>query len=55
MARLITVYAPWKLQTHRKRNWLTQPWTLGWMKHPILHEGFKYVDIDIDRRARETR
>jgi ABC-type transport system substrate-binding protein len=50
MARLITVYAPWKLQTHRKRNWLMQPWTLGWMKHPILHEGFKYVDIDVERR-----
>jgi ABC-type transport system substrate-binding protein len=50
MARLITVYAPWKLQTHRKRNWLMQPWTLGWMKHPILHEGFKYVDVDLERR-----
>jgi ABC-type transport system substrate-binding protein len=52
MARLITVYAPWKLQTHRKRNWLTQPWTLGWVKHPILHEGYKYVDIDLEKRAR---
>jgi ABC-type transport system substrate-binding protein len=52
MGRLITVYAPWKLQTHRKRNWLTPPWTLGWMKHPILHESFKYVDIDLEKRAR---
>jgi oligopeptide transport system substrate-binding protein len=52
MARLITVYAPWKLQTHRKRNWLTQPWTRGWMKHPILHEAYKYVDIDSEARAR---
>jgi oligopeptide transport system substrate-binding protein len=52
MARLITVYAPWKLQTHRKRNWLTQPWTLGWVKHPILHEAYRYVDIDVEKQAR---
>ena len=55
MARLITVYAPWKLHSHRKRNQLVQPWILGWRKHPFLHEGYKYVDIDLARRARDVQ
>jgi ABC-type transport system substrate-binding protein len=52
MARLVTVYAPWKLHSHRKRNQLVHAWVLGWRKHPFLHEGYKYVDIDPARRAR---
>ena len=55
MARLVTVYAPWKLHSHRKRHQLVQPWVLGWRKHPFLHEGFKYVDIDLQRRAAELK
>ncbi|MEP7069796.1 MAG: ABC transporter substrate-binding protein [Usitatibacter sp.] len=55
MARIVTVYAPWKLHSHRKRNQLVQPWILGWRKHPFLHEGYKYVDIDLARRARDLR
>jgi ABC-type transport system substrate-binding protein len=55
MAGLMTVYAPWKLLSHRKRNQLIQPWILGWRKHPILHEGFKYLDIDLERQRRELR
>ena len=53
MARIVTVYAPWKLHSHRKRNQLAQPWILGWRKHPFLHEGYKYVDIDLQRRAKD--
>ena len=55
MARLIAVYAPWEVHVHRKRNQLIQPWILGWRKHPFLHEGYKYADIDMERRARELR
>ena len=54
MARLITVYAPWKLHSHRRRNQLVQPWVLGWRKHPFLHEGYRYVDIDLTRRPSEA-
>jgi ABC-type transport system substrate-binding protein len=53
MARIVTVYAPWKLLSHRKRNQLVQPWVLGWRKHAFLHETYKYADIDVERRARE--
>ena len=55
MAKLVTVYAPWKLLSHRKRNQLVHPWVLGWRKHPFLHEGYKYIDIDLERRARDAR
>ena len=55
MAKIVAVYAPWKLFSHRKRNQLVQPWILGWRKHPILHEGYRYVDIDLERRAREVK
>jgi peptide/nickel transport system substrate-binding protein len=52
MARIVAAYAPFKLIVHRKYNYMLQPWTLGWRKHPILHEGYRYVDIDLARRAR---
>jgi len=55
MARLVAAYAPVKLHTHRRRQELVQPWILGWRKHPILHEGFKYVDIDLAREAAGRR
>jgi oligopeptide transport system substrate-binding protein len=52
MARIVAAYAPFKLIVHRKYNYMLQPWILGWRKHPILHEGYRYVDIDLARRAK---
>ena len=52
MARLMAVYAPFKLHSHRKRNQMVQPWVLGWRRNSFLHEGYRYVDIDLERRAR---
>ena len=52
MARLMAVYAPFKLHSHRLRNQLVQPWVLGWRRNHFLHEGYRYVDIDLVRRAR---
>jgi ABC-type transport system substrate-binding protein len=53
MERLIAAYAPFKPLSHRIYNYMLQPWTLAWRKHPILHEGYKYVDIDLAKRAKE--
>jgi peptide/nickel transport system substrate-binding protein len=55
MARIVAAYAPWKVHVHRKRNDLVQPWVLGWRRNAFLHEGYKYVDIDLDRRAKEIQ
>jgi ABC-type transport system substrate-binding protein len=53
MARLVAAYAPFKLFSHRKYNYMLQPWLLGWRKHPFMQDGYRYVDIDLDRRAKE--
>ena len=45
MARLIEVYAPWRLDLSRVRNMLMQPWVIGYKKHPILHAEWLYMDI----------
>ena len=55
MARVIAVYAPWKVNVHRRRNEMIQPWILGWRKHPFLFDGYRYVDIDLARRAAEMK
>ncbi|MEO8536331.1 MAG: ABC transporter substrate-binding protein [Betaproteobacteria bacterium] len=45
MARIIEVYAPWRLDTATYRNMLVQPRIQGYRKHPILHAEWAYVDI----------
>jgi ABC-type transport system substrate-binding protein len=52
MERVIAAYAPFKLIVHRKYNFLLQPWILGWRQHPIILAGYRYVDIDLVRRAK---
>ncbi|MGE5616143.1 MAG: ABC transporter substrate-binding protein, partial [Bacillota bacterium] len=55
MARIIAAYAPWKLNVHRQRNELIQPWVLGWRKPPFQGELYQYADIDLAARARSTK
>ena len=55
MERLIAAYAPFKLVVHRKYNYMLQPWALGWRRHPIMHEGYRYIDIDAAARARALK
>jgi ABC-type transport system substrate-binding protein len=52
MARLVAVYAPFKLHSHRKRNQMVQPWVLGWRRNHFVHEGYRFVDIDLEKRAK---
>ena len=46
MARIIEVYAPWRLDTATYRNMLIQPRVLGYKKHPILHAEWEYIDVE---------
>jgi ABC-type transport system substrate-binding protein len=55
LARLVAAWAPWKLTVHRRYNHMTQPWVVGWRKHPFLHEGYRYVDIDLDERSKRLK
>ena len=47
MARIVAAYAPMKLHVHRLYNYMLQPWVKAWRKHPILHQVFKYADIEM--------
>jgi ABC-type transport system substrate-binding protein len=52
MVKLIIAYAPWHIETYKAQNILVQPWLLGYRKHPFAHEPWKYLDVDLERRAR---
>ncbi len=55
LARIIAAYAPWLPMVHKRRNNLVQPWVLGWRRNYFLHEGYRYVDINLERRARDLQ
>ncbi len=55
LTRIVAAYAPWLPMVHKKRNQLVQPWVLGWRRNNFLHEGYRFVDIDLERRAREMK
>ncbi len=51
MARIIEVYAPWRLDISRYRNMLVQPRVLGYKKHPVLPSEWQYIDIDTTKQG----
>jgi hypothetical protein len=40
------VYAPWRLDDTRVRNMLIHSHVKGFKKHPILHGGYHYFDVE---------
>jgi ABC-type transport system substrate-binding protein len=50
MKRLFVAYMPYKVHGHRYINDLTQPWLIGYRRHPFARDFFKYVDIDESQR-----
>jgi ABC-type transport system substrate-binding protein len=51
MNRIFLVYAPWRLGVHRIYTDLSQPWTIGYRRHPIRRDFWKYIDIDLPKYA----
>jgi len=51
MARIIEIYAPWRLGISRYRNMMAQPRVLGYKKHPVLHSEWQYIDIDTSKQG----
>ena len=52
MVKLILVYVPWMVETYKAQNIVMQPWLLNYKKHPFATEPWRYLDIDLDRRAK---
>ena len=44
--KIMVAYMPYKFSTHRILTDMTQPWLLGYRRHPIAREFWQYVDID---------
>jgi len=44
--KIMVAYMPYKFSTHRILTDMTQPWLLGYRRHPTAREFWKYVDID---------
>lgn len=55
MNRLFLVYAPWRLGVHRIYTDLSQPWTIGFKRHPVMRGFWKYLDIDLAALASAGR
>ncbi len=46
MNRQMEADTAWSLTVMRVRNWVARPWVHGFKKHPILHAGWEYIDVD---------
>lgn len=46
LVKIMVAYMPYKFATHRIRTDMMQPWLIGYRRHPISREFWKYVDID---------
>ncbi len=55
MNRLFLVYAPWRLGVHRIYTDLSQPWTRGFRRHPVMRGFWKFIDIDTARQPAAAR
>ncbi len=55
MKRLLVAYMPYKVHVHRIWTDVTQPWVKGYHRNVFVREFWKYVDVDMDERARRSR
>ena len=51
MNRIFLVYAPWRLGVHLILTDLSQPWAIGFSRHPVMRNFWKYMDIDLAKHA----
>jgi ABC-type transport system substrate-binding protein len=49
MNRLFLVYSPWRLGVHRFYNDLTHPWVIGYVRHPVMRNFWRFIDVDTAR------
>ena len=50
MSRLVSVYAPWKLDAYRYETVLVYPWILGYKQNVFEQYPWQYLDIDMKQR-----
>lgn len=52
MDRLAFAYMPMVMNLYPVRLGLTHPWVSGYRPHPVHLEPWKYIDIDVEKRAK---
>jgi ABC-type transport system substrate-binding protein len=52
MNKLILAYAPWVMHVHHVNTHLASPWLKGFRQHPFFSAPWRYLDIDLEARAR---
>jgi ABC-type transport system substrate-binding protein len=55
MKMLMVAYMPYKAHVHRVWTDLAQPWVIGYHRNVFLREFWKFIDVDMDERARRQR
>jgi ABC-type transport system substrate-binding protein len=53
--KLMVAYMPYKVHVHRIWTDLAQPWVKGYHRNVFVREFYKYVDVDMNERARLSR
>jgi oligopeptide transport system substrate-binding protein len=52
MQDLVSAYAPW-INLRRTIDYtVEQPWLVGYKKHPIAHDAWEYMDIDLSKKPK---
>jgi ABC-type transport system substrate-binding protein len=46
MNRQMEADTPWLVGVTRIRNWVSQPWVMGFKKNPILNAEWQYMDVE---------
>jgi ABC-type transport system substrate-binding protein len=49
LAKILVAYMPYKVNTHRIRTDVMQPWLVGYRRHPTSRAFWRYVDIDTSK------
>lgn len=52
MKRLAVAYMPQKVNGHRYWTDITQPWVLGYQRHPFMRENWRYMDINTEMQRK---
>jgi hypothetical protein len=45
----MVAYMPYKTNSHRVHTDLTQPWVVGYRRHPVMRDFWRFVDIDSEK------
>jgi ABC-type transport system substrate-binding protein len=53
--RLLTAYMPYKAHVHRIWTDVAHPWVKGYHRNIFVRDYWKYVDVDMNERARRSR